>query len=673
MSSRRRGIGVGFAVTAAWLTAGIGPPADLLVSRTPFAVKPAAAYDIGELSPEDFRLYRKAFELARNGHWKQAQRTASQAQEPLLHKVLLWLEYGKAGGDGFETIADFIDRNPHWPRLETLKRRAEDALDDGVPAAVVLDWFRRHDPVSAQGAVRYAEALVASGADAEGTRRLREIWIEGTFSAGSERDFLKRHRGLLTETDHLARLDRLLWDGHTRSARRMLRRVDKGWQALAMARMALRRSAPGVDWAVAQVPDRLKDDPGLIYERLRWRLRKGKIDGALEMLMTAPDPPPHAEMWWRERAYLARMLLARGDVADAYLVAGRHGQGSGVGLAEGEWLAGWIALRFQGDHGTALNHFKTVYDSVSYPISRTRGAYWAGRAAEAMGDQAAARDWYRLAAAHPTVFYGQHAAARLGPDFGAALPDGPAISASEMEEFHARELVRVVRLLAEIGENRLVRAFVRHLSRIAETPAERILLARLAQNADRTDLAVWTARRASLAGVNLIDHGYPMLPLPAGQGPDPALVHAVIRQESGFDPRAVSPIGARGLMQLMPSTARMVSHRLRARYSKHRLTADPDYNVTLGQAHLAALIEAFDGSYVMALAAYNAGPSRVKRWVETYGDPRRGSAEAAIDWIESIPLDETRNYVQRVLEGLFVYRLRFDQANIVVTMGDRPR
>jgi soluble lytic murein transglycosylase len=436
--------------------------------------------------------------------------------------------------------------------------------------------------------------------------------------------------------------------------------------------MALRRSAPGVDWAVAQVPDQLKGNPGLVYERLRWRRRKGKVAAALEMLEMAPDRPPRAEMWWRERAYLARAALAMGDVEVAYRVVRRHGQTSGADLADGEWLAGWIALRFQGKPAAALAHFETMYQTVTYPISRTRGAYWAGRAAEAMGDSAAAARWYRLAAAHPLAFYGQHAAARLGPENGMALPDGPAISGFEFGAFYQRELVRVTRLLAEIGERKLVRIFVRHLSRIAETPAERILIARLAQYTDRTDLAVWTARRASLAGVDLIDHGYPMLPLPEGRGPDPALVLAVIRQESGFDPKAVSPTGARGLMQLQPATARKVSRMLGTRYSKRRLTSDPDYNLTLGRAHLAELIAAYDGSYVLALAAYNAGPRRVKRWIKAFGDPRRGSAQA-IDWIESIPLGETRNYVQRVLEGLFVYRLRFDRSNIVVTMGEKPR
>ena len=541
MLSRRIVIGVGLAVTTAVFTAGIEPLTSLGESSTPFGAGRAAAYEIGELSPDDFRLYRKAFELAREGRWAPAQRAASQARDPLLHKVVQWLEFAKAGGGKFELIAEFVDRNPDWPRLKALRRRAEGALDGTVATAEVLAWFRRHAPVTATGAVRYAEALIASGATAEGERRLRRAWIEGTFNERGERAFLKRHRGLLTKADHLARLDRLLWDGHTRSARRMLRRVDKGWQALAKARMDLRRSAPGVDWAVAQVPDQLKDNPGLVYERLRWRRRKGKVEAALEMLEMAPDRPPRAGMWWRERAYLARTALAKGDIEVAYRVVRRHGQTTGADLADGEWLAGWIALRFQGKPAAALAHFKTVYQTVNYPISRTRGAYWAGRAAQAMGDRAAAARWYRLAAAHPLAFYGQRAAARLGPENGMTLPDGPAISGFEFGAFYQRELVRVTRLLAEIGERKLVRSFVRHLSRIAETPAERILIARLAQYTDRTDLAVWTARRASLAGVDLIDYGYPMLSLPEGQGPDPALVLAVIRQESRLRPQGGQP------------------------------------------------------------------------------------------------------------------------------------
>ncbi|MFQ5954523.1 MAG: lytic transglycosylase domain-containing protein [Kiloniellales bacterium] len=670
--SRRFLIGLGMVVIVGVCGAGLDCLADPARPFTWPGVYRAAAYKIGELRPDDFRSYREAFKLARGGRWSRARRVAAKAHDPLLRKVLDWLELTESGRPRFAAIADFIDENPDWPRAVQLRRRAEAALDDTVSDATALAWFGRHEPVTTKGATRYAVALLASGATAEGERRLKRAWIEGDFNARGERAFLKRHRHRLTKEDHEARLDRLLWDGDRRAAQRMMRRVGKGWRALAKARAALRRNARGVDWVIAQVPDELKVDPGLIYERLRWRRRKGKFEAALEMLETAPQRIARPELWWNERAYLARVALAKGEASVAYRVARRHGQTDGVGFAEGEWLAGWIALRFLDDHVGALEHFKTLYESVSTPISRTRGAYWGGRAAEALGDRQAADRWYRLAAQHITTFYGQLAAARLGQDRAAELPDGPAISAREMEAFYGRELVRVVRLLAEIGEDELVRLFIRQLNAIAKTPAERILIARVAENVDRTDLALWTARRASLSGVNLIDHGYPVMSLPEGQGPDSALIHAVIRQESGFDPRAVSRTGARGLMQLLPATARKVSHRLKARYSKDRLTVDPDYNVMLGRAHLARLIEDFKGSYVLALAAYNAGPKRVGRWIKQHGNPRQDTADA-VDWIELIPLTETRNYIQRVLEGLFVYRRRLGPSNVIATLEDALR
>jgi soluble lytic murein transglycosylase len=634
----------------------------------PFRLSRAAADEIGTLARRDLKLYRKAFAAAMTNRWSEARRYAAKARESPLRKVLDWLELAGPTANDFSEIAEFIDENPSWPRLGELQRRAEAVIGNDVSDQAVLAWFDRHQPTTATGATRLAEALIAAGAVEAGERRLRQAWIDGTFSAREERAFLRRHKRRLRAEDHVARLDRLLWDGHTRSAKRMMPRVDEGLRALAWARVALMRQAPGVDGAVARVPDELANDPGLVYERLRWRRRKGKYDAALEMLGSAPARPARPERWWTERSYLARQALVRGDISVAYRTARDHGQSNGVGFAEGEWLAGWIALRFLGESEIAAAHFQSMYEAVSYPISRARGAYWAGRAAEAMGERAAATKWYRSAATHATTYYGQLAAARLGIRTTASLPEAPPIAATEVKAFSGRELVRVVRLLAEAGERKLVRSFVRRLNAIAETPAERMLIARLAQEAKRTDLAVYTARRASLVGVDLIDHGYPMLDLPKGRGPDPALIHAVIRQESGFDPRAVSRAGAQGLMQLMPATARKLSRKLKTRYSKRKLIADPDYNVALGRAYLAALIDDFDGSHILALAAYNGGPRRVGRWIRDYGDPRDNDVDP-IDWIESIPIAETRNYIQRVLEGLYVYRLRLGASDFARDPG----
>jgi soluble lytic murein transglycosylase len=627
----------------------------------------ATAVAADRLARRDREHFRRAFAAARANRWSAARRHASRGHDPQLHKILYWLELAGPAAKDFSAITSFVERNPGWPRLDDLRRRAEEVINSEVSDQAVLAWFGRHEPVTAQGAIRFAEALIAAGNVGDGERRLRRAWVLGTFTARNERAFLRRHRNRLRAEDHVARLDRLLWDGHTRSATRMLRRVDKPLRALAKARMALMRREPGVDGAVARVPANLVDDPGLVYERLRWRRRKGMYETALEMLARGPEQPPRPERWWIERAYLAREALVRDDTSVAYRIASDHGQAPGASFAEAEWLAGWIALRFLGKTDVARVHFERMYEAVGYPISRARGAYWAGRAAEAAADLAAASKWYEAAATRPTTYYGQLAAAWLGTAKAPTLPEAPTIAAEQVTAFGERELVRAVRRLAEIGEDRLVRTFVRRLNAIAETPAERLMIAHLAEDTERTDLAVYTARRASLAGVSLIDPGYPTLELPKGQDPDPALVYAVIRQESGFDPAAISGAGAHGLMQLMPATARTVSRRLRTKYSKRKLIADPDYNVSLGRAYLASLIDEFDGSHILALAAYNAGPRRVRRWIRDYGNPRDVDP---IDWIESIPIAETRNYVQRVLEGLYVYRLRLGQAHNGVTLAD---
>ncbi|MEE8247968.1 MAG: lytic transglycosylase domain-containing protein, partial [Alphaproteobacteria bacterium] len=372
---------------------------------------------------------------------------------------------------------------------------------------------------------------------------------------------------------------------------------------------------------------------------------------------------------WVERAIQVRRALDEGAVTEAYRLAQEHKQSEGADFAEAEWLAGWIALRFLDEDRVAYGHFARLYDAVRFPISRARGAYWAGRSAESMGESKLARQWYALGAAHPTAFYGQLAALKLGDGPALALDPDPSPGPEAVEAFNARELVRAVRLLAELGEKERLRPFIMRLNELAETPAEHALVALLAKSAGRADLAVASTKRSVRAGVVLAGAGYPVIGLPAGGAPEPALLLAVARQESEFNPKAVSNRDARGLMQLLPATAKVVSRQLKLRYDKKKLTEDPWYNARLGSAFLAELIERHDGSYVLALAAYNAGPSRVKRWLKAYGDPRTGEVDA-LDWIELVPFAETRNYLHRVLEGLQVYRHRIGGARMALTLEE---
>ena len=669
-------------VLAAWLGA-VGMSAAVAQSSPTQAASayPASAYPANEfvggygglISGEQWELYKKAFAAARSGQWSLARRLAAKAKDPLPDKLITWLYLSEPGSPArFEEIADFLGGNPHWPRRRTLLRHAEAAMSGRLPDERVVAWFADHPAVSGPGRVRVAEALMGQGRHEVGAAWLRYAWAVDDFSLRQQRRIQRRHRKLLTEADYEARLDRLLWNGQVSAARRMLHHVSEGFRALAVARIGLMQRSGGVDAAIAKVPPELKNHPGLVYERLRWRRRKGFDARARELLVDPPEDIVRPEVWWTERGIQARMVLVKGSAAQAYHLAREHGQVDGESFAEAEWLAGWIALRGLGDARAAYGHFARVYDAVRFAISRARGAYWAGRAAESLGETELARDWFAKAARHRTAFYGQLAAQRLERSGALGLAPDPKPSAEEVAAFNRRELVRAVRLLAELGESKRLEPFIMTLNKQARTPAEHVLVAKLAHSVGRTDLAVASAKQSARAGVMVAERNYPLVGLPPNAGPEPSLLLAVSRQESEFNPRAVSSSGARGLMQLQPRTAKVVARKHKILYVKAKLTQDPAYNAVLGAAYLADLIDRYGGSYVLALAAYNAGTARVGRWLREHGDPRTGKVDV-IDWIELISFPETRNYVQRVLEGLQVYRHRLNGATVTLELEEDLR
>ncbi|HSO43108.1 MAG TPA: lytic transglycosylase domain-containing protein, partial [Rhodospirillales bacterium] len=368
-----------------------------------------------------------------------------------------------------------------------------------------------------------------------------------------------------------------------------------------------------------------------------------------------------------------RDALRQGQGATAYRLVSAHALSEPADYAEAEWFAGWIALRFLKKPDLARGHFLIMVKFVRFPISVAGAAFWAGRAGEAAGDKPFAMAWYRTAAAHPTTFYGRLAAERVSPESTLILPPEPRPSATERAAFAGHELVRATRLLAAHGQDDAARAFIRSLGEIGQAPAWQATTAALASEVGGTGLGVATAKRAMREGFFLFEQAYPLmaLPLVSERLPhpvEPALVLAMIRQESEFDRGAVSSAGARGLMQLMPGTAKQVAASLNLPYSPDRLTRDPAYNVKLGRAYLSKLLSSFDGSVALAFAAYNAGPARVRQWLDTYGDPRNGRVDL-IDWIEMLPFAETRNYVQRAIENRWVYQARLNGDSVLLASG----
>ncbi|MBL6931844.1 MAG: lytic transglycosylase domain-containing protein [Rhodospirillales bacterium] len=634
---------------------------------------PASAH-AESLSKSDLKNLKDAFQYVSKNQWKRARSTAKRIKDPLARKIIQYVDLERLETTAsFNELSSFIKENPHWPSIYRLKSRAEVAMKDDLPAQTVLDWFDGKDPVSTAGWIQLVRALLVTGEEEKARELIRETWINRNFSKRPEQYFYKRYRQYLTREDHLARLDRLLWEGQNWPSRRMLWKIDSKYRALAEARMMLRHRFGNVDLAISKIPESQVNNPGLVYERLRWRRSKGRYEQSVELLMPPPQNLVRPDLWWTERAYLARMALQKGHVTDAYRLVKDHQLKEGPGFADAEWLAGWISLRFLNDPKTAFTHFQTMYEYVNFPISKARGAYWTARAAEALNQDEAAQMWFRMAATMPTAYYGQLAAAHLGPGHGLRLPVQPDPDEEEIATFNKMDLVRAVQILGSVGEQERLKYFILALNDYRESPGWRKLTARLSVDHGRPDVGITIAKRSSRQGEELIEAGYPTLETPplrirAPKFPlEVPLVMAMIRQESAFYVRAKSHANARGLMQILPSTARKVARSLKIHYSKTRLSSDPDYNMTLGQAYLAGLIDEFDGSYVMALAGYNAGPSRARKWAQLNGNPRERTIDT-IDWIEMIPFNETRNYVQRVLENLQIYRLKLADTEVAETL-----
>ncbi len=607
------------------------------------------------------KAYGPALALAARGAWTELAKRPRVPRNPALETVLTWMRLEAAGSPaGFDEIMSFLDKRPDWPRRGNLVRRAELLMNDDVPTARRLAWFAKNPPISGAGYLKWAEALNGTGDSSAAAKVVREAWTRARFTHSEQQRFLSQYGAHLGAEDHWRRMDRFLWLGATTPARAMMRLVTPEQARLAQARIQLRTQSAGVDAAVARVPKELLSDSGLIYERLRWRHRKGLKDEALELLWETPEEPEFRSLWWNERARQIRYALDSGRHEDAYLLAASHVQRKGASFAEAQWHAGWIALRYQNKPAEAARYFADLHEQVETPISRARAAYWAGRALEASGAETAAKRWYAEAASHQTTFYGQLAALKI-PSTIQRLPSPPTPAAAVVAASSLRELVDIAAALSDIGEEKSARLFFREAARAAESRDESLLVATTAKSLGYLDMGVYAARRAARSGHILTDAGYPLIEVPRHGAPEPALTLALIRQESGFDDAARSRVGALGLMQLMPATARNMARDLNLPYGQHRLTIDPEYNMRLGTGYLQARLEEFGGDYVLALAAYNAGPHRVKQWLKDRGDPRTQDVDL-IDWIERIPFAETRNYVQRVLETMHVYRLRLGSA-----------
>lgn len=605
-------------------------------------------------SPEAIAL-ASAMEALRAGDWGEAAADARRAG-PFGGDIVEWHRL-RAGRGDFEEVVDFLDRNPDWPGLDLLRRRSEGSVPYRRRADEVLLFFEGNPPQTGAGSIVLAAAYEAVGRNEDAEAQLVLAWRTQPMTTGDEAVLLQRY-GALLRPHHEARLDMLLWENETTAAERLMPRVSEGWQKLARARMALRAETPGVDTLIAAVPVSLADDPGLAFERYQWRARKGRNADAIELALSRdPDSLGRPEVWAGWRSALARWAIREDRPRDAYRIAAGHGLTEGSAYAELEWLAGHVAMTRLDDPATALRHFQRFRVAVSSPISMGRAGYWEGRAEEALGNAEGAAQAYAFGAENQTSFYGLLAAERAGIPMDPALTGTRVYPDWQEASFADSSVFRAATLLHASGEDGLAERFLAHLAESQDETGVGQLID-YALSLGEPHIALMIAKRAAESGIVVPKGYYPVVDLGVTDPRVPLeLALSIARRESEFDPGVMSGVGARGLMQVMPATAQEVAGKLAIDFDNGRLLTDPVYNATIGKAYLAELIDTFGHNYVLVSAAYNAGPSRPIRWMSERGDPRSGEIDV-VEWIESIPFTETRNYVMRVMESLPVYRAR---------------
>ncbi|MCT4558159.1 MAG: lytic transglycosylase domain-containing protein [Pelagimonas sp.] len=599
----------------------------------------------------------KAMQAMREGNWAAARIDARMDGRESVD-LILW-HYLRAGNGDAALAQEFLARNPDWPGLPYLKENVEIAMAEARHDAV-LAFYQGYTPRTGTGAMSLARAHLSKGNKALAEKVVIAAWSDLALSA-DERSAFRKEWGAVIKPHDRARLDMALWKGWRKNASAMVPLVSEDWQALAEARLALRARAAGVDRLIEKVPDALRDHPGLAYERFYWRYRKGRHKDAGEMLLERSATAKslgEASYWARPRRDLVRREMRAGNHVRAYRMASQHWLTKGSDFADLEWLSGYLALRFLDRPDVALEHFERFRGAVWTPISLGRAGYWQGRAHEALGNADAARAAYQQGAKYQTSFYGLLAAEKAGVGPDPALAGAEDYGDWRDAEFTRSSVFRAAILLLQVGELDLAERFLTHLSE-GLSPQDKGRLGAMLIEMKRPHIQVMLGKRAAQESLEIHSVYYALHPdLVATDFPVPTeLVLAISRRESEFDPKVISGAGARGLMQLMPRTAKEVSGKLGLSYGKDKLLSDPAYNATLGSSYLAELSDRFGANPVMMSAGYNAGPSRPDKWMAQFGDPRKGKVDV-VDWIEHIPFDETRNYVMRVTESLPVYRAR---------------
>ena len=648
-----------FTPSTAPLRPSIAAPPPAPARRAPALVMAASS----NTSPLDLSAIKQALELVHKGRPDEATNVESTISDPVGRKLVEWaILRGDEADLDFPRYAAFIAGNPSWPGISSLRRRAEAALwQKEADHRTVIEFFRNEPPRTAKGRFALARALSAEGDQAGAQAAVREAWRKDSFSADAEAQAREAFAGLITPADDKARMDARFDVEDDDAGLRAARHLGPVEAAIAKARAAVINKTGKAKALLEEVPAEGRHDPGYMFSRIQWLRRANKIPEAAQWMLAAPHDPERLgdlDQWWVERRLIARKLLDLGDLKSAYAVANTAAAPVNENYrGEQQFTAGWIALRFLHEPAVALAHFARIADGVTNPITLARSYYWQGRALETLGRSQEARAYYETAARFPTAYYGQLARARLGIE-AVTLRPRPEPSA----DHYRLEVARVFEILYALEERDMIANMAADLGDKSTDAAALATLGEIATRHSDARTTLLIGKPALSHGLPLDHYAFPDFGVPNYQqiGPEVerCVVYSIVRQESAFNGRVVSSANAIGLMQVTPASGRDTAKRFNVSFDQHRLMADVAYNAQIGTAELGNDIASWRGSYILAFVAYNAGPRRAKEWIEQYGDPRNPKVDP-IDWIERIPISETRNYVQRIIENMQVYRARF--------------
>ncbi len=654
------------------------------LDRMAKAVAPLTDYP---LPVEDAARIKEAFKAIDAGDLQKSRAIVGQVKDPVGAKLIDWYRLRGGGGEADEYRA-FLQANPAWPERSRLAERLEEALfTQGGTAAAIKAQFAKGGPDTGAGLAALASAYLAEGNEAEAKKLAAKAWRSLTIPASLEAGFLARFGPSLAAADHKWRLDRLLidtlrWEGEKNSradkVRRMLPLLSPAERKKAEARLAVFLGAKGAKKKLDALPAEREPDWGLVYHRIQALRRAGKFEEATKLMLGAPLEEAKIvspDEWWVERRALAYDALKLGKPKLAYELVREAGPLSDNPIKEQTFMAGWLALRYLKDPALAEPHFVAMSKVADGPLSRAKANYWLGRTAEARKDQAAAAEHYRAALADPDTFHGFLARQKLEPGRRPIVVAAPAEpSADEIARFTSLDAAKAVVVAKRADlDPWIMRTLIVQLRSFLKTEAEAAMLAQLAEAMGDTQSAVRTGKSAIARGHNLIYYAYPVHTFPAysplRNPPEAAMLLGIARQETEFNTLTVSGAGAKGLLQVMTVTAKHVCRDYKIKCDIGRLLTDPAYNAMLASAYIGDRMEEFSGSYVLTIAGYNAGPGRARQWIREFGDPRDPKVDP-IDWIERIPIQETREYVGKVLSNVQVYRARLGDTQAALRLEE---